>query len=522
MSSNNEQFDSLNTAELGTIRKADKKKKLEEHNAVTEHRSKHTVYSKREKYILVLLAASTAIWSSFGSPIYYPALQILEGYFDISEEMVNLSVVVYMLCQGIAPTIFAPFADRYGRRPVLLVGLIIFIGASIGLAVANTYPLILVLRCIQSFGISPAVAIACGVTGDWTERHERGWFVGLTSGFTLLGQAFGSLIGAGLIAGFDWRAIFWFLTIGGGVTLIMEFFFLPETMRSIVGNGSILPKHLAGRVPLLSIPYYRQKWDIDDPDYTTLAPQKKTDFLASLKILLKPELAICLLNGAVHFALWTIQLTSLSNELSKYYGYSIMQIGLCYLPAGIGGLIGSFISGRVMDWVYKGSHAKFEGKKRAGLIPQDEKFNIVKTRILVAVPYTLITDGFTLMYGWCLSKRVNVSTVLISEFFMSHGCMAIVGINTTLLIDLYPHNASAATSCINLTRCLCGALFVAVLTKMNESMTVGGTFTLMCGLGLASAALLYIPLKYGMKWSTERDRKEREKREKKQQMNHEN
>ncbi|CAM9010368.1 hypothetical protein WICANDRAFT_62255 [Wickerhamomyces anomalus NRRL Y-366-8] len=488
------------------------KKKKEDHNVSTKKLSKHTVFDKSEKYILVLLAASTAIWSSFGSPIYYPALQILENYFDISEELVNVSVVVYMICQGISPTVFAPFADRYGRRPVLIVCLLIFIGSSIGLAVSNSYALILVLRCIQSFGISPAVAIACGITGDWTERKERGWFVGLTSGFTLFGQAFGALIGAALIAAFDWRAIFWFLAIGGCVTLLVMLCCLPETMRSIVGNGSITPKHFIDRAPALLIPYYKRKWDLDDPDYSTLAPQKKTDFLASLKILKKPELAICLLNGAIHYGLWTVQLTSLTNELSKSYGYSVMKIGLCYLPAGVGGLFGSFYSGRILDWVYRREYVKFEDKKKAGLIGEYEKFNIVKSRVLVAVPYTIVTDGFTLMYGWCLAKKVHVSTVLVSEFLISNGCMALVGINTTLLIDLYASNSSAATSCVNLTRCLTGAIFVAALTSMNKSMTIGGTFTLMCALGLISGALLYIPLKFGMKWSAARDAREQRKR----------
>lgn len=480
---------------------------------VATHIPKHTVFSTTEKYSLVLLASSTAIWSSFGSPIYYPALQILEDYFDISEELVNISVVVYMICQGISPTIFAPFADRYGRRPVLIVCLLIFIGASIGLAVANSYPLILVLRCIQSFGISPAVAISCGITGDWTERQERGWFVGLTNGFTLLGQAFGSLVGAALIAGFNWRAIFWFLAIGGGATLVVLLCCLPETMRSIVGNGSIIPGHLVDRVPILTMPYYRKKWDLDDPDYTTLTSKKRTDFFASIKILQKPELAICLLNGAIHYAIWTVQLTALTTELSKSYNYSVMKIGWCYLPAGIGGLLGSFFSGRILDWVYRKSYASFEEKKKSNAVKEGEKFNIVKSRVMVAVPFTLVTDGFTLMYGWCLGKRVNVATVLVSEFFISSGCTACIGINTTLLIDLYPANSSAATSCVNLTRCLCGALFVAVLTYMNNSMTVGGTFTLMAALGLASGALLYIPMKYGMKWSSARDAKEKKKLE---------
>lgn len=107
--------------------------------------------------------------------------------------------------------------------------------------------------------------------------------------------------------------------------------------------------------------------------------------------------------------------------------------------------------------------------------------------------------------GTCLNRSSG-------EFLISNGCMALVGINTTLLIDLYASNSSAATSCVNLTRCLTGAIFVAAFTSMNKSMTIGGTFTLMCALGLISGALLYIPLKFGMKWSAARDAREQRKR----------
>lgn len=480
----------------------------EMHQVSSQRMPDHTVFSVNEKYLLVFLSSSTAIWSSFGSPIYYPALQILEGYFHIDQELVNVSVVVYMVFQGLSPTFFAAFADKYGRRPVLLVCLVIFIGASIGLAVSNSYALILVLRCIQSAGISPAISISCGVIGDYTLRHERGWYVGLTTGFTLMGQAFGSLIGAGLIAGFDWRAIFWFLAIGGGVVLILDSLLLPETKRSIVGNGSIKPKSIINKSPILLLPNIQRKWRLNEPDLSTKAEQGKIDLLSSIRILGVPEVSLCLLTGAIHFALWTVQLTELSDQLSKGYGYSVMKIGLCYLPGGIGGLFGSFMSGRLLDWYYRRSLKKFEDRQKAGLTGEKEVFNHFKTRIKIAVPYALMTDLFTIMFGWCLDQRVHVASVLVSAFFISYGCMGVNGINTTLLIDLYPSKSSAATSAVNLTRCITGAVFIAALASMNKSMTVGGTFTLLAALGAVAALLLLIPLKYAPGWQLKR--KERE------------
>lgn len=176
----------------------------------------YTLLSYGQKWGMVAILTMCGFWSSLGSPIYYPALRQLEKQFNVDENMVNITVVVYLLFQGVSPTISGGLADCFGRRPIILAGMLIYVVASIGLACAPSYGVIIFLRCIQSIGISPTIAISSGVVGDFTLKHERGTFVGATSGFVLLGQCFGSLIGAVLTARWGWRSIFWFLTIGCG------------------------------------------------------------------------------------------------------------------------------------------------------------------------------------------------------------------------------------------------------------------------------------------------------------------
>lgn len=464
-----------------------------------------TVFSTFEKYVLVVLSSSIAFWSSIGSPIYYPALDILKHHFKISEEMVNLSIVVYMLCQGISPSVCGGLADRFGRRPVLLANLVIFIIASCALACIDNYTVLLILRCIQSCAISPAVAISAGVVGDYTQRHERGWYVGLVTGLTFIGQGIGALVGAVLIQLWDWRAIFWFLGIGGGVTFLVCFLFLVETKRSIVGNGSIKPDKVLNIAPILLLSRFQMRWGLNEPDLETKPPRAKSNFFATFKIVGKPEVAICLFNGSIHYTIWVVLLTCLTTQLHNNYGYSVMKIGVCYLPAGIGGSLGTFIAGRLMNWNYKRSFDAYQKRKDEGIYSKGHQFNIVKARAEVSFPLALITDGFGLVYGWCLYRRANISVILISEFFACLGAMAILGINTTMLVDLYPQNSSAASSAQNLTRCCTSALFVAILTRMNGTFTIGGTFTFLSGVGMISTAGLLIPMRYGMRWIKERE-----------------
>ena len=77
----------------------------------------------------------------------------------MTTENMNLTVTVYIVAQALAPVLWGPSADRTGRRPMFLLALLIYVISCIGLALAPNYPVLLVMRLIQSFGSSPTVAI---------------------------------------------------------------------------------------------------------------------------------------------------------------------------------------------------------------------------------------------------------------------------------------------------------------------------------------------------------------------------
>ncbi|QEL61691.1 hypothetical protein CJJ09_003844 [Candidozyma auris] len=156
------------------------------------------------------LLSLIGIWSAISNSIYFPAIPTLEREFDVSSEAINLTMVAYLVLQGLAPTLVSNFADTYGRRPMVLIAFCVYIGANIGLAVCNTYWLLVFLRCVQAGGIAQVIAINSGIAGDVCVPANRGAFVGVVSGMLLVGQAFGSLIGSALIARWNWRAVFVF------------------------------------------------------------------------------------------------------------------------------------------------------------------------------------------------------------------------------------------------------------------------------------------------------------------------
>lgn len=466
----------------------------------------YTLLNYRQKWGMVGLLTMCTFWSSLGSPIYYPALKQLEAQFHIDEDMVNVTVVVYLLFQGIAPTVSGGLADIYGRRPVILIGMIIYVVASIGLACCNSYGVVVFLRCVQSAGISPTIAISSGVVGDFTLKMERGTFVGAASGFALLGQAFGSLIGAALAAAWNWRAIFWFLVIGCGACLLIVYVCLPETKRTIVGNLSITPKNFLNRAPIFLLKPIRKRFKYDNPDYETLDHNiPKLDLTSALKITMQPEIMLSLLPAGLQFAMWTLMLSAISSELSAApYNYELTIVGVCYLPAGIGGLIGSFITGKIIDIYYRRSLLKFQERKEQGLIPPETEFNVIRARLLAGLPQNYISVVSFLIFGWSVDKGWAVPAVLITSCISSFCTMSTLSTSSTLLVDLYPGKSSTATSSFNFIRCTLSAIFMGCFAKMKSSMTVGGTFTFICGLVFLGNFLVFIPMKSGMKWRNQR------------------
>ncbi|KAI5969694.1 QDR1 [Candida margitis] len=452
----------------------------------------YTIFHKFEKVQLVIILSLVGFWSTVSSPIYFPALPTLTEYFHTTEDIINISVVCYLLFQGITPTVSSNLADTFGRRPVILASILVFIAACIALSQTNVYWLLAVLRCIQAAGIAPVIAISSGISGDVCTPENRGGLVGTISGLQLLGNGLGGLIGAALISGFHtWRSIFVFLAIGGGVTFVLAFFILAETSRRIVGNGTVMPKNLMYKSATIYLPSFQKKMT---NDYVTIVGKKPFDILGPFKIFIQKEIFLILLPSGLHFAAWTMVLTSLSTELeSSKYNYSVLHVGLIYLPQGIACLVGSMSVGRFMNWYYRRCRVAYD--KQVEDIPLDQRppFNQVATRLTLCVaPATLMIIGL-IIFGWCIQYNQHIISIIISTILIAFASAVFISICTTLLVDLHPAQGSASTSCLNLMRCWLAALGVGVLDKMIAAMGLGGTYTLVAGFCLLfDLCLIYV------------------------------
>lgn len=208
---------------------------------------------------------------------------------------------------------------------------------------------------------------------------------------------------------------------------------LPETLRSIVGDGSIRPPPL--NMPLIPIIGHKSRSAVL-PDAATKPPPKP--FSNPLRLFLNPDIVVLLLfNGILYAAFYSVTAT-LSTLFSEAYPFlSQTDLGLAFLAISGGMLISSVSVGKWLDRDYAMFKAKMAAKAKAdkengidegaedaagrdkdGNI--DPKFPIEKAR-LRTMPISLgIFIACLVGYGWCLQAKVNIAGPLVLQIISTH------------------------------------------------------------------------------------------------------
>ena len=188
-----------------------------------------------------------------------------------------------------------------GRRIAYICTFIVFLGACVGLANTENYVTLLVLRCLQSTGSASTIAIGSGVIGDITTPSDRGGYMGIFQAGLLTPVAVGPIIGGALAGSLGWKAIFWFLTIYSAIFLIALVVLLPETLRSIVANGALLPPGLVQKFPLKT---YQRLTKVQWTNVPDRGKSKHIDLTGPIRILFSKQVSSIIIFLAIYYAVW--------------------------------------------------------------------------------------------------------------------------------------------------------------------------------------------------------------------------
>lgn len=167
------------------------------------------------------------------------ALPAMAQYFAISDDMAQLASSIYFIGFALGILIFGRLSDISGRRPLVILGLIIYSGSSILSAFATDIELIITLRFLQGFGASIGSVLAQAMARDSFDGHKLAdIYVSIAISLAFV-PALGLIIGGYIVEYRGWWGNFQFLSILGALLCLACYKSLPETNRYIGNVESI-------------------------------------------------------------------------------------------------------------------------------------------------------------------------------------------------------------------------------------------------------------------------------------------
>jgi DHA1 family tetracycline resistance protein-like MFS transporter len=183
---------------------------------------------RRARNVILLLAASVGLMMT-GYGIVMPIFARRLGEFGSGVEALGLMTMSFALAQLVAAPFMGSLADRFGRRPLVLVSLAAFAAANIAFLFATSTTTLIIIRALEGAFTAGLFPAAMGVVADVVPEKQRAQWVGVVMGSYGAGFIFGPVVGGILYDGWGYTAPFIASAIMAVIALIAAVIMMPET-----------------------------------------------------------------------------------------------------------------------------------------------------------------------------------------------------------------------------------------------------------------------------------------------------
>ncbi|HEF5869865.1 TPA: multidrug effflux MFS transporter [Burkholderia cenocepacia] len=160
---------------------------------------------------------------------YLPSLPAMADTLHGTDAQLQLTLTLYMVGYALSMLVSGPLSDRYGRRPVLLGGLCLYVVASVACAWATSVPALIAARVFQALGGCSGTVIGRVIVRERFAAATQATMLGHISAGMALSPVVAPLAGSAIAAWLGWRGVFGWLAAGGLVAIAMVLRDLPET-----------------------------------------------------------------------------------------------------------------------------------------------------------------------------------------------------------------------------------------------------------------------------------------------------
>ena len=211
---------------------------------------------KAPRWALAILLAMLGMLGPFSIDTYLPAFGAIAGSLHATPVEMQQTLSAYLFGFAFMNLFHGALSDSFGRRPVILGGLVLFTLASIGCALSQTVGHLIFFRALQGLSTGAGVVVSRAVIRDMFPPADAQRVMSQVTIFFGIAPAIAPMIGGVLSEYLGWHSIFWFLVAVGVVLIIANLRLLPETLHVKDRQPFHLKHLLNGYAALLSDPRF--------------------------------------------------------------------------------------------------------------------------------------------------------------------------------------------------------------------------------------------------------------------------
>ena len=188
--------------------------------------------------------------------LYTPAMPVLAEAFDTSRSMIKLTLTAYFAGFALTQLFCGPLTDAFGRRPVTLAFLLLYLGSTLLATFAPTVEWMIVARTLQGVGAAVGISVSRAIVRDQFTGQTSARIMNAIGTMLAIGPAVSPTIGGLTLEYFGWREIFWFMVVYGVVLMLAVALWMAETNR-FIDRANLRPARLvANYLALLRDPQF--------------------------------------------------------------------------------------------------------------------------------------------------------------------------------------------------------------------------------------------------------------------------